>query len=41
MFNPIEQRVVLKQVETTGTTAGGVIIPDTTNPNILNIIMLN
>ena len=30
MFNPIEQRVVLKQVETTGTTAGGVIIPDTT-----------
>lgn len=31
MFNPIDQGVILKQVEQTGTTAGGVIIPDTTN----------
>ena len=30
-FNPIDQRVVLKQIEVTGTTSGGVIIPDTTN----------
>ena len=29
-FNPIDQRVVLKQIEVTGTTSGGVIIPDTT-----------
>ena len=29
-FYPINQRVVLKQIEQTGTTAGGVIIPDTT-----------
>ena len=29
-FYPIDQRVVLKQIEQTGTTAGGVIIPDTT-----------
>jgi len=30
-FNPIDQRVVLKQIEVTGQTSGGVIIPDTTN----------
>ena len=29
-FYPIDQRVVLKQIEQTGTTAGCVIIPDTT-----------
>ena len=30
MFNPIDQKVILKQIELTGKTAGGVIIPDTT-----------
>lgn len=29
-FNPIDSKVVLKQIEITGTTSGGVIIPDTT-----------
>jgi len=29
-FYPIDSRVVLKPIEQTGTTAGGVIIPDTT-----------
>ena len=31
MFNPIGEKVVLKQVEKDGQTAGGVIIPDTTH----------
>ena len=30
-FNPIDSKVVLKQIEVTGQTSGGVIIPDTTN----------
>ena len=31
MFEPIDQTVILKPIEKSGTTSGGVIIPDTTN----------
>jgi chaperonin GroES len=31
MFNPIGDNVVIKQIERTDQTAGGVIIPDTTH----------
>ena len=30
MFQPIDQRVILKQIDQSGKTSGGVIIPDTT-----------